>query len=223
MITRNLSVSKAIVLWIVWIVPWLVLVTTSAAAQPKVEEFVDPDYGYFFRYPVEWKIRTLPEGKANQDIRVILQGPGGSSFTVVVERIGQVTTPQRFASTPGRKERVEAMMSQTLEQTYKSISRNIKAKSMVVGERHDLSNELGIKYYLATLHNRQAGKPIVVAGIHALPYEKDYSINFVMTAFWTPAAGQEQEILTAIFNSFRLAGESRTAEPAEKPPSRDRR
>jgi hypothetical protein len=216
MITRKLTVSKPVILWIVWIVPWLVLVPTSAQTPPKVEEFVDPDYGCSFRYPVEWKIRTLPEGRANQDIRVILQGPGGSSFTVVVERIGQVTPPH-VASTPGHNERVEAMMSQTLEQTYKSISRNLKAKSMVVGERHDLSNEVAIKYYLATLHHRQAGKSIVVAGIHALPYEKDYSINFVMTAFWTPAASEEQEILTAIFNSFRLVGESRTAEPAAKP------
>jgi hypothetical protein len=190
----------------------------AAQAPPKIEEFFDTEYGYFFRYPGELKIRKLPEGKANEDVRVILQGPNGSSFTVVVERIGQITQ-KRFASIPEHNERVEGMMSQTIDQIYKSISQNIKAKDMVVGERRDLSSEVGIKYYVATLHQMQAGKPIVVAGIHAFPFGKDYSINFVMTAFWNPAAGQEQEILTAIFNSFRLVGESQTAKPPEKPSS----
>jgi hypothetical protein len=217
-ITKSLLTSKVSVLWNV---SWLLLMTTrpaAAQAQPKIEEFFDTEYGYFFRYPAELKIQQLPEGKANQDIRVILRGPNASSFTVVVERMGQITQ-KRFASIPEHNERVEAMMSQTLEQIYKSISQNIKAKDMVVGERRDLSNEVGIKYYLATLHQMQAGKPIVVAGIHAFPFGKDYSINFVMTAFWNPAAAQEQEILTAIFNSFRLVGESQIAKPPEKPSS----
>src|ERR671923_247171 len=74
------------------------------------------------------------------------------------------------------------------------------------------------------IHKLPAGKPIVIAGIHAFPFGKDYSINFVMTAFWDPAAKQDQEMLTAIFNSFRLSGENRPGEtpdnhnaPGEKP------
>jgi hypothetical protein len=51
------------------------------------------------------------------------------------------------------------------------------------------------------------GKPIIVAGIHSFPFDKDYSINFTMTTFWDPAAAQENEMMTGVFNSFRLRGE----------------
>jgi hypothetical protein len=53
------------------------------------------------------------------------------------------------------------------------------------------------------------GKPIVVAGIHCLPFDRDYSVNFTMTTFWDPLATQENETLVQILNSFRLVGELR--------------
>jgi hypothetical protein len=186
----------------------LAIATVAAQAQQKVEDFFDTSYGYFFKYPAGWAIQKLPEGESTQDIRVMLQGPSGSSFMVVVERLGKKMSQEEFEWNPERKKVVEDMMSQTLEQTYKVISQNIKASSMKVGERRDLSNAVGIKFYLTTLHDLPGAKPIVVAGIHAFPFGRDYSINFVMTAFWDPAAKQDQEMLTAIFNSFRLFGES---------------
>ena len=100
-----------------------------------------------------------------------------------------------------------AMMQQTITEIYQSISEGIKAVNMKVGERHDLSNEFGIKFYIATLNEIKNGKPIIVAGIHAFPFNKDYSVNFTMTAFYDPAATQENERLAEVFNSFRLIGE----------------
>jgi hypothetical protein len=202
-----------------WFGLWLAVGTTLPAiaqGQAKIDEFFDADYGYLFKYPLGWKVRNLPEGAAHPDLRVMLQGPNGSSFTVVVEKLGKMTTKEDFESAPDRKERIEALMSQTLEQTYKLVSQNMKAKSMKVGERRDLSNQVGIKFYIATLHHMPAGKPIVIAGIHAFPFGKDYSINFVMSTFWDPKATQEQQTMTAIFNSFRLVGENQSAENAEK-------
>jgi hypothetical protein len=57
-----------------------------------------------------------------------------------------------------------------------------------------------------------------VAGIHAFPFNKDYSINFTMTTFWDPAAKQDHEMFTQVFNSFHLMGEPRTVSGATKPP-----
>jgi hypothetical protein len=216
--------SRRLILWMSLLLLALVMSSPRAQAQSKVDEFFDQEYGYFFKYPAGWAIHKLPEGEANQDVRVMLQGPHGSSFMILVEKLGKKTSQENLERDPERKKVVEAMMSQTLAQIYKVISQNVKASSMKVGERHDLSNALAIKFYLTTLHKMPAGKPIVIAGIHAFPFGKDYSINFVMTAFWDPTAKQDQEMLTAIFNSFRLSGENRPGEtpdnrnaPGEKP------
>ena len=215
---KNWVISTTVALWFGSLLLALAMIRPAAApAQPKVEEFFDTDYGYFFKYPAGWQIHNLPEGGANPDLRVMLQGPNGSSFTVVVEKLGKTTTKEDFESSPNRKKIVEAMMSQILEQTYKVVSRNMKAKSMTIGERRDLSNESGIKFYLATLHTMPVGKPIVVAGIHAFPFGKDYSVNFVMSAFWDPKDTQGQKTMIAIFNSFRLLGEDQSTENSGKP------
>ena len=194
-----------------------------ARAQHKVEEFFDTDYGYFFKYPAGWAIRKLPEGPDNPDVRVMLQGPNGSSFMVVTEKLAKKTTREGVDSDPERKKIIDAMVAQTVEQTYKVISQNIQAKEMILGERRDLTNGLAIKFYLATRHSMAKGKPIIVAGIHTFPFDKDYSINFIMTAFFDPAAKQEQQTLTAIFNSFHLFGENVESpgapdRPAQPPP-----
>jgi len=63
------------------------------------------------------------------------------------------------------------------------------------------------------------GKPIIVAGIHAFPFNKDYSVNFTMTTFYDPAATQENQRLTEVFNSFRLIGEPQTGNSAAKAPA----
>ena len=189
-----------------------------ANAQQAVQDYYDRDYGYVFQYPASWKLQQLPEGDANKDIRLLLQGPEGNSFMVVVEKGKTILKKSDFENGSERTERVAAMMQQTVTEIYQSISEGIKALNMKVGERHDLSNEFGIKFYIATLNEMKNGKPIIVAGIHAFPFNKDYSVNFTMTAFYDPAATQENERLAEVFNSFRLIGEPQGGN-APKPPS----
>ena len=186
----------------------LVLFAASRAlAQSKIEEFYDKDYGYSFQYPAGWQLHNLPEGEANRDIRALLQGPNGSSFTAIVEKSGTKNAETDNPAAEEVKARVEALMSQTIEQVYKTIAENIKALAMTVGERRDLSNGVAIKFYISTLHKMPAGKPIIVAGIHSFPFRKDYAVSFIMSAFWEGTPAKEQEVLTAVFNSFRLLGE----------------
>jgi tRNA(Ile)-lysidine synthase TilS/MesJ len=49
----------------------------------------------------------------------------------------------------------------------------------------------------------KTGNPVIVAGTHVYPFAKDYSVNFIMTAFHRGKA-PENQLLTAVFNSFRL-------------------
>ena len=196
----------------------LVLFAASGAlAQSKIEEFYDKDYGYSFQYPAGWQLQNLPEGEANRDIRALLQGPNGSSFTAIVEKSGTKNAETDNPAAEEVKARVEALMSQTIEQVYKTIAENIKALAMTVGERRDLSNGVAIKFYISTLHKMPAGKPIIVAGIHSYPYSKDYAVSFIMSAFWEGTPAKEQEVLTAVFNSFRLLGERPATAESVKP------
>jgi hypothetical protein len=188
-----------------------------ANPQLNVQEYYDREYGYFFKHPATWKLQRMPEGDANKDIRLMLQGPNNSSFMVIIDRTRK-TLKTDFESPADRTQRVGEMMQQTIEQIYQTISANIKALDMKIGERRDLSNNVGVKFYIATLHTMKAGKPIIVAGIHAFPFNQDYSINFTLTTFWNPEASQENEMLTEVFNSFGLMGEPRTTNGPAKPP-----
>jgi len=179
----------------------------SAETQDAPRQYRDQEFGYLFLYPADWKLELLPEGKANLGMRVRLLGPAGSSFVVIVERASQPLSKLEFQSDPKAEKRVEAMMRQTLEQTYRAISKSLGAIEMKVGERRNLSDDYAVKYYLATLNRMKTGSPVVVAGTHAHPFLKDYSVNFIMTAFHRGNAAENQ-ILTAVFNSFRLLDSS---------------
>jgi hypothetical protein len=176
----------------------------GAAQEPgQLSEFRDQRFGYHFLYPSEWKLEKLPEGETNPGMRVRLHGPSGSSFVVIIERTAQPLSKLDFHADPKARKRVEAMMRQTLDQTYRAISKSLGAVSMKTGERRDLSDEHGIKFYLATLNQMKTGSPVIVAGTHTYPFFKDYSINFLMTAYHRGDAA-ESALLTAVFNSFRM-------------------
>jgi len=172
-----------------------------------MEEFSDSEYGYSFRYPSGWPIRKLPEGAANKQMRVRLLGPNGSSFMVIMDKADQTITKEEFQTGAQSKEIVDRMMTDTIEQIYKGISHNIKATNMTVGEREDLSNDAGIKFYVSTLHTVAGGKSVIVAGIHAFPFSKDYTLSFLMTAFTDKTAKDEINTLVQVFNSFHLNNE----------------
>ena len=178
----------------------------SAENLGSLSEFRDDKFGYRFFYPTDWKLETLPEGESNQTVRLRLRGVAGSSFLVVIENTARPLSKSEFQADPNADKRVQSMMRETLEQTYRSISKNLGALAMQFGEKRNLSDESAVKYYLATLHAMKTGSPVIVAGVHAYPYSKDYSVNFIMTAFHRGNA-EENQILMVVFNSFRLLDE----------------
>jgi hypothetical protein len=169
----------------------------------NLKEFQDDQYAFRFLYPADWQLDVMPEAGQNPGMRVRLRGPAGSSFVAIVENTGKSLSRMEFERDGKSQERVQAMMRQTLQETYRSISRNLGALSMKTGETLNLSDERAVKFYLATLHPMKSGSPVVVAGTHVYPFSKDYSINFMMTALHRGIAAENQ-LLTAVFNSFRM-------------------
>ena len=175
-----------------------------SSAPEDMAEFFDRDYGYRFKYPSGWKIQKLPEGQANKDFRVMLYGPAGSSFMVIVEPLGEKTTKEDFHTSEERTIKVKQLISRTIEHIYQTVSRNVKATKMTVGEQRDLSTDEALQFYISTLHTRAGASPVIFAGIHTFPFSKDYSVNFVMTALLDESKATDNTLLLAVFNSFRL-------------------
>ena len=192
----------------------------GAQEQPTVAEYRDPDYAYSFQYPAHWKLKKLPEGAANDDIRVSLQTPSGDSFMVIVEKRGQNPSKAEFQADPKRSARVDKLIDETTREIYRTVARNLGAVETKIGEKTDLSNDAAIKFYVSSLNKMKAGEPIIVAGIHSYPFSKPYSISFVMTAFFNPGAEKENALLRAVFNSFQLLERSESSnEPGFTEPS----
>ena len=181
----------------------------GAQEQAKVTEYRDPEYAYSFQYPAHWKLKKLPEGPANDEVRVSLQTPSGDSFMVIIEKRGQNPTKAEFQSDPKRSARIDKLIDETTQEIYRTVARNLGAVETKFGEKTDLSNDAAIKFYVSSLNKMKAGEPIIVAGIHSYPFSKSYSISFMMTAFFNPGAEKENALMRAVFNSFQLM------EPAE--------
>jgi hypothetical protein len=181
----------------------------GAQEQPTVAEYRDPEYAYSFQYPAHWKLKKLPEGAANDEVRVSLQTPSGDSFMVIVEKRGQNPSKADFQSDPKRSIRVDKLIDETTQEIYRTVARNLGAVETKFGEKTDLSNDAAIKFYVSALNKMKAGEPVIVAGIHLYPFAKAYSISFMMTAFFNPDAEKENALMRAVFNSFQLL------EPAE--------
>ncbi|MGH7929966.1 MAG: hypothetical protein ACREQV_19485 [Candidatus Binatia bacterium] len=118
----------------------------SAREGDKLSEFKDEAYAYRFLYPAEWKLEAFPEGEKNAEMRVRLRGPSGSSFVVIVEQTGKALSRSDFKADPREDKRVETMMRQTLEETYRAISKNLGALAMKTGERLNLSDDHAVKF-----------------------------------------------------------------------------
>ena len=210
-LTKKGALALVVWLWVAF------FIAGTAQAQGRVKEYWDKEYGYEFSYPAGWALQEFPEGQANRDMRVLLQGPNGSSFMVVGEKLPKPLTREEFNANPDKHGTVEKLIQQSIADVYATVSHNLKAAEMKVGTVTDLSSETGIKYYISTLHMMKSGRPIIVAGIHVIPFSKIYRIDFIMTTFWDKAAAKHNDVLKTVFNSFNMVGENGTTGGFETP------
>ena len=179
--------------------------TLDSHGQVPVSSYLDDEYHYGFRYPTSWQLTELPEGPAHRLSRVLLRGPGGSLFTVNIVPLDKKTSQLEFQSHGDNAEIIKQLGQQTIEGIYRPISQNLRARELKIGETVNLSNAEAIQYSLSTLNQMAKGDPVVAAGIHVLPFGKDYRIDFTMIARLNRSAEEDNQLMTAVFNSFRFA------------------
>ncbi len=212
----DLPRKKAVLALVIWLGAAF-FIASIAQGQEAVKEYWDKEYGYEFSYPVGWALEEFPEGQANRDMRVLLQGPNGSSFMVVVEKLPKPVTREEFDANPDKHGTVEKLIQQSIDDVYTTVSHNLKATQMKVGTSSDLSTEQGIKYYISTLNMMKNGPSIIVAGIHEIPFSQNYRIDFIMTTFWDKAAEKQNDALKTVFNSFHMLGDNSATGGSETP------
>ena len=61
---------KRCAVWFCGLFLMVVVSILEAQEQPKIAEYRDSQYPYSFQYPAHWKLKKLPEGAANDDVRV---------------------------------------------------------------------------------------------------------------------------------------------------------
>lgn len=176
-------------------------------AEQRIVEYTDNEYDFAFQFASDWKMQKVPGKGEMGEVRVLVKGARANSAMAVVGIVGNTVTKKQFNDNPNRNVLVEQMIDFTIEQTYKKMSREIKAKKMIVSEKKEISSEAGIKFYISTLHSLGEGIPFLVCGIHVIPFGRGYIINFVMTTIADKSAKKKNEVFTKVLNSFHLIGE----------------
>jgi len=77
---------------------------------------------------------------------------------------------------------------------------------MTVSEKRAVSSDVGVKFYISTVHIIK-NVLTLIAGIHIAPFGKPYMITFMIVAPVDKTATKDNETITRAFNSFHLLGE----------------
>ena len=186
----------------------------ASLAQPKpdgkIVEYIDNEYAYAFLFPSDWKMVAAPPKGESGEVRVIMKSPKSTQLMVIVAKLESSISKQAFVNNPNSNTIVEAMINYTIESVYKKTSREVGASRMVVSEKHEVPSEIAVKFFVSTTHFIKTEKgelPVVVAGIHYIPFEKDQLITLLMTSPLNPKATDENETVKNVLNSFHLVGE----------------
>ncbi len=185
-----------------------------AEAPPR--EYVDHQYQFAFQFPADWKFEKNPPPGEAGEVRVIIRHPTKPMWVqALVGHLDKAVTKRQFESSPNRDAAVEGMMELCLE-AYKKISRDVGAERMIVSEKTILPSDAGIVFYINTVHIK-GNIPLVVAGIHIVPFEKPYMVTFMMVAPVDPTATKDNETIERVFDSFHILGERpiRPSDPSQ--------
>lgn len=176
-------------------------------ADDSPREYVDHQYQFAFQFPADWKFeKNPPPGEAGEVLVIIRHPVKPMRVMATVGHMGKTLTKQQFQSSPIRDAMVEAMMEFTVEQVYKKTSRDMGAEKMIVSEKRVLPSDAGIRFYISTALIK-GNVPMLMAGIHLVPFEKPYMVTFTMIGPVDPTATRDNETITRVFNSFHFLGE----------------
>ena len=84
--------------------------------------------------------------------------------------------------------------------------RDIGAEKMTVSEKRALSSDVGIKFYISTVHIKK-NVSTLIASTHIVPFGKSYMVTFMIVAPVDKTTTKDNETITRAFRSFHLLGE----------------
>ena len=172
----------------------------------ELVEYTDFDYGYSFKFPPDWKLKKTPEKSDLGETRVAVQGTEGAVM-VTVSKLETSVEKEKYDSNPNSDLLASQLMNWTVEQVYKKSSRQLNASKMMVTEKKTIPCDLGIKYYISSVHFVENNVAITMSGIHVIPFGKPYLISFMMTIFLDSKTKKMTGFFDDIFNSFHLTNE----------------
>jgi hypothetical protein len=183
---------------------------TNSMPEGKIAEYTDNEYGYAFQFPSDWKmLKNPPRGEAGE-VRVVMKSPKAATLMAIAGKIGKSISKQAFINNPHSNAIVDAMINNTIDSVYKKTSRDIGATRMVVNEKRAAPSEMAVNFFISTMHfvqQDQGELPVMITGIHYIPFEKDYIIAFLIISPIDPKATDENETIKRVLNSFHLVGE----------------
>jgi hypothetical protein len=191
--------------WILAGAALLVCATAFAADRPI--EYQDNQYQFAFSYPQDWKLEKAVSGNEYGETRALVRHPSRPIYAMAaVRQLGKAVTKEQYDANPKRDEIVNSMMLFTMEKVYKKVSQKIGAERIVVTEKKIIPSDVGIIFFVSTLQTKGT-VPMVVFGLHAVPFAKPYIISLIMVSPVGKTAVVDYETVTMVFNSFHLLGE----------------
>lgn len=176
----------------------------------SITEYIDKEYGYAFLYPSNWKMLQSQVKNESGEMRVLMISPDGTTLTTAIGNVGTSITKDKYMNNNNKKEVMDKLINLTVDSVYKKASKQMGATRMEVGEKREIPSEIGVKYYISTLHfieKEGVEYPIVMAGIHVIPFGKEYIIGFAMSSTLDAKAVDKNEVFKKVFNSFHMIGE----------------
>jgi hypothetical protein len=181
--------------------------TCGALADDRPMEYQDNQYQFAFQFPQSWKLQSTPAGNEYGEVRVVVKHPTRAVYAeVIVTKVTDVVTREQYEANPNRDGLVKALMQFTVEQVYKKTSRDVGAERMLVTDEQLVPSNAGIEFYISTVLLK-TDLPMVVFGIHIVPFGKPYVLAFIVVTSVDKSATADNEALTKMLNSFHVTGE----------------
>jgi hypothetical protein len=195
--------------------PYFLLTSNSQlqeddSAEVKIVEYTDHEYGFAFLFPSDWKMVPLPQKGEAGEVRVAIKSPKSTMLIVIVGDFGKSLSKENFDRNPNSSAIVDDLINHTVDSLYKKTSKDLNATRMIVEAQRAIPSEVAIAFYINTMHlikTNSAEIPMIVSGLHYIPFGKSQMISLIMTATVDKNAKEENEAYKNILNSFHLMGE----------------
>ena len=173
-------------------------------AMRKMVLHMDSEYHFLFQYPSTWGLRKAPKEIEIGKVRVFIQSPDRISLLVTIESLKKKIRRNEFDNSPNQKTIINRLIENTIDKIYRKASTNMNALRMVISEKKIFPSKGYIRFDISTVHLFEKGNPILIKGIHSVPFGRNYLVSFIMTTTVGVKNTEKRESFRDVFNSFHM-------------------